>query len=219
MLMALLPAALAAPDEVTGTVTRVIDGDTFEVQDFGTVRLADIDCPEMGTADGSRAHSFATKWLQSNLVYLDVDDRTGQDKYGRWVCVAYLTNPDGSINLSRNFNRMLVDAGHACVWDFSNNEFNPASWWDGQIPSSACIKGKSASASVSSTSLITSPYSSVSDSSSSSGMFVGSVKSNKYHYPSCEWGQKISPANEIWFSSSEDARAHGYVPCKVCRPP
>jgi micrococcal nuclease len=50
-------------------------------------------------------------------------------------------------------------------------------------------------------------------------VFVGSIKSNKYHYPSCEWAQKIKPENEIWFSSSADARSHGYVPCKVCNPP
>jgi len=51
------------------------------------------------------------------------------------------------------------------------------------------------------------------------GPFVGSLKSDKYHYPSCQWAQKIKPSNEIWFSSSADARAHGYVPCGVCHPP
>jgi hypothetical protein len=50
-------------------------------------------------------------------------------------------------------------------------------------------------------------------------VFVGSIKSNKYHYPSCEWAQKIKPENEICFSSSADARSQGYVPCKVCNPP
>jgi competence protein ComEC len=49
--------------------------------------------------------------------------------------------------------------------------------------------------------------------------FVGSVKSNKYHYPSCQWAKKISPQNEIWFTSSADAQARGYVPCGVCHPP
>ena len=50
-------------------------------------------------------------------------------------------------------------------------------------------------------------------------VFVGSVKSDKYHYPSCKWAEKIKPENEIWFSSSQDARNQGYVPCKVCSPP
>jgi micrococcal nuclease len=51
------------------------------------------------------------------------------------------------------------------------------------------------------------------------GMFVGSIKSDKYHYPSCGSAQNIHPENEIWFSSSADARAHGYVPCGRCHPP
>ncbi len=50
-------------------------------------------------------------------------------------------------------------------------------------------------------------------------VFVGSIKSDKYHYPSCSAAKKIKPDNEIWFSSSEDARAHGYVPCGLCHPP
>ena len=50
-------------------------------------------------------------------------------------------------------------------------------------------------------------------------MFVGSIKSNKYNYLDCTWAKKIKPENEIWFSSSSDARTHGYVPCKVCNPP
>lgn len=50
-------------------------------------------------------------------------------------------------------------------------------------------------------------------------VFVGSIKSDKYHYPSCSAAKRIKPENEIWFSSSEDARAHGYVPCGICHPP
>lgn len=49
-------------------------------------------------------------------------------------------------------------------------------------------------------------------------VFVGSIKSDKYHYPSCQWAKKIKPENEIWFSSSQDARNQGYVACKVCSP-
>jgi competence protein ComEC len=49
--------------------------------------------------------------------------------------------------------------------------------------------------------------------------FVGSSKSDKYHYPSCSAAKKIKPANLVTFSSSEDARAQGYVPCGICHPP
>jgi hypothetical protein len=49
--------------------------------------------------------------------------------------------------------------------------------------------------------------------------FVGSKNSNKYHYPYCSAAQKINPSNEVWFSSSDDARSHNYVSCKICSPP
>ena len=52
-----------------------------------------------------------------------------------------------------------------------------------------------------------------------SAEFWASKKSNKYHYPTCIWAQKIKPTNLIIFASPEEAVKAGYVPCKVCRPP
>ena len=49
--------------------------------------------------------------------------------------------------------------------------------------------------------------------------YVGSAKSNKYHYPSCQWAQKIKQENLVKFKSAKEALDAGYVPCKVCRPP
>jgi micrococcal nuclease len=48
------------------------------------------------------------------------------DKYTRWVAVAYIRTSEGQL---RNFNKMLVDAGHAVVKDYKDNEFDPRSWW------------------------------------------------------------------------------------------
>lgn len=49
--------------------------------------------------------------------------------------------------------------------------------------------------------------------------YVGSVNSNVYHYPSCQWAKKIKDVNQVWFSDTSDAKNAGYVPCKVCKPP
>ncbi|MBS3907662.1 MAG: hypothetical protein KGZ49_11575 [Syntrophaceae bacterium] len=49
--------------------------------------------------------------------------------------------------------------------------------------------------------------------------YVGSAKSNKYHYPNCKWALKIKPENLVTFKSAKEAMAGGYVPCKVCKPP
>ena len=50
-------------------------------------------------------------------------------------------------------------------------------------------------------------------------LYVGSINSNVYHYPSCRYVAQIYPQNRIWFTSAEDARSQGYRPCKVCKPP
>jgi len=49
--------------------------------------------------------------------------------------------------------------------------------------------------------------------------YVGSAKSNKYHYPTCKWALKIKSENLVTFKSAKEALARGYKPCKVCEPP
>ncbi|MBA7492340.1 hypothetical protein ES702_02890 [subsurface metagenome] len=50
-------------------------------------------------------------------------------------------------------------------------------------------------------------------------MFVGGRESDVYHYSNCRYVNMINAENIIWFTSVEDARSHGYRPCRVCRPP
>lgn len=185
----LMGCVTSAPDEFRGTVIKVVDGDTFDVDGLGRVRLADVDCPEMDTEAGRAAANYTVSWLFGRTVWLDIDDLRGKDEYGRWICVVYLDD-NGSPNLEMNFNRMLVDSGHAVVRDFKDNEFDPAEWWN--ISSIQPVGGCA---------------------------YVGSVKSSKYHYPDCEWARKISPSNLICFSSPSEARSKGYTPCRVCKPP
>jgi len=45
------------------------------------------------------------------------------------------------------------------------------------------------------------------------GRFVGSGNSDKYHWPECPWGRKISEENQVWFSSEEEAQTAGYIRC------
>jgi len=59
----------------------------------------------------------------------------------------------------------------------------------------------------------------ISDNGEPPPMFVGSRESDVYHDPNCRYVNMINAENIIWFTSAEDARAHGYRPCRVCRPP
>ena len=47
-------------------------------------------------------------------------------------------------------------------------------------------------------------------------LLVGSITSKKYHRPDCRYAGKIKPENLVSFASVEDARAEGYLSCKVC---
>ena len=141
-LVLFLPSlAAGAPDEAYGRVIKVIDGDTIDIalQDYNSsqisedvirIRLADIDTPETRGAKaceaGKVASAYTRAWLLSTYIFLDLDDRTGKDPYGRWVAVAYLSEGGKP---GRNFNKQLVDSGHAVIDDFRNNEFDPGSWW------------------------------------------------------------------------------------------
>jgi micrococcal nuclease len=162
----------ANPKEASGVVSKVADGDTVDVDGVGRVRLADIDCPELDAPGGPEAKDFTTSHLLNKTVYLDIDGLQRSDPYGRLVAVLYLKKPDGSFV---NFNRMLVEAGQACIWDHKENEFSPADWWGGKIPNSVCIKGVFPATAASSPAILQSP-------------FVGSTgpgKFPKHHPKSC----------------------------------
>src|SRR3989304_9548706 len=48
VMASLVPVGLAFEVDATDSVTRVVDGDTFDTSASGRVRLADVDSPERG---------------------------------------------------------------------------------------------------------------------------------------------------------------------------
>lgn len=48
------------------------------------------------------------------------------------------------------------------------------------------------------------------------GQYVGSIDSDVYHLPSCNYAKQINPENRIWFASEQEAVNKGYRPCSVC---
>ncbi len=136
--------ALAVVDEAYGIVTNVVDGDTFDVTiekadarvaySVERVRLADVDSPEMDSDSGPAARDFTYAVLMNKRVYLDIDDLSanGRDSYGRLICLAYLAGVYGQPLAAPNFNRLLVESGHARQENFTNNEFDPQDWRSGE---------------------------------------------------------------------------------------
>jgi len=79
--------------------------------------------------------------------------------------------------------------------------------------------GTNSASSSSSSGSSSSKASSSSSSSDTSGYYVGSSKSDVYHYPSCSSAKRIKSGNLVSFNSVQQAKNAGYRPCKVCNPP
>ena len=141
----LTSAALASLDEAYGTVTNIVDGNTFDVTiekadpritySVERIRLADVKSPEIDTIQGPAARDFTFAVLMNKRVYLDIDElsgsSSGRDADGRLICVAYLTGIYGQPLTYPNFNQMLVDSGYAELENSTDNEFNPQDWRSG----------------------------------------------------------------------------------------
>ncbi len=65
-------------------VTRVIDGDTLDVQGGLRIRLVLVDAPELSESGGPAARDFLTDLCLGSLALIDEDDfQIGNDPFGR----------------------------------------------------------------------------------------------------------------------------------------
>ncbi|MCJ7760227.1 thermonuclease family protein [Candidatus Bathyarchaeota archaeon] len=112
-------------NDMTTMVNWVIDGDTFNVTAGATIRLADIDAPEFGDTGYGAAKSLLISLAYNKTVYLDIDDISRTDQYGRLICVAYV---DYNLTHVKNINKALLTEGVVIVNNYTNNEFNPSTW-------------------------------------------------------------------------------------------
>jgi endonuclease YncB( thermonuclease family) len=108
----------------SGIVIKVVDGDTFDVEGIGRIRLADVNTPEMDSKEGREAKEYVKGLCYHKKVYLDIDDLYVTGKYGRMIAVVYVPyNETHYVNL----NQLLLQEGYAEARDY-RNEFDPDDW-------------------------------------------------------------------------------------------
>ena len=108
----------------SGIVIKVVDGDTFDVEGIGRIRLADVNTPEMDTEEGREAKEYVRGLCYHKRVYLDIDDLYVTGKYGRIIAVVYVPyNKTHYVNL----NQLLLQEGYAEARGYPN-EFDPGDW-------------------------------------------------------------------------------------------
>ena len=110
--------------DVTATVYRIIDGDTFDAFPVGRVRLADVNAPELDEAGGKEAKEALSNLLYNVKVYLDVDDKYVMDRYNRLVCIVYVRVDEDKL---MNVNKWMLENNYVSLVDF-DNEFDPSQW-------------------------------------------------------------------------------------------
>jgi len=107
---------------ITGSVTRVIDGDTIEV-DYQSVRFSLASTPEPSEYQGPEAKAYITSICPvGSEVLVDEDDGQTEGSYGRIVAVIYCNG----INL----NEAILDSGYGYLSSgfCYKSEFEYESW-------------------------------------------------------------------------------------------
>ena len=120
----LIVFAFAWEIDKTASVTSVIDGDSFYITG-DEVRLADVSAPEWDESGGTAATSALKGLISGKTVYLDTDQKSGRDRYGRLIAVVYVKT---SASEYINVNKALLNRGVVSRTDYTNNEFNPSTW-------------------------------------------------------------------------------------------
>ncbi len=97
-------------------VTRVIDGDTIEVESGDKVRYIGINTPEMGSSEcyAQEATSEDKLLVLGKTVRLE-KDVSETDKYGRLLRYVYVQDPVGFPGQEIFVNKYLVSMGYATI--------------------------------------------------------------------------------------------------------
>ncbi|MDY2794767.1 thermonuclease family protein [Peptostreptococcus porci] len=212
----------------TAKVTKVVDGDTINVQINGKdykVRMIGVDTPETVHPSkpvqfyGREASDYTKKNLTDKTVYLQ-KDVSDTDKYGRllryvWTAAPSSDNPSEEEIIESMYNANLVKNGYAHAYTYQPN--SRYSDLFSKLQSSAREKniglwnpdlekkfnnGNSGEKNISTNSKKSSD--------ATSNKIKGNKKSKIYHLPGSKTYSQVSEKNAVYFDTEQDAIDAGY---------
>jgi len=234
-----------APEYVNAICTEVIDGDTIVIQEESTgklykVRYIGINCPDKGDPYYDEAKKVNEELVLGKTLKLE-KDVSETDRYNRLLRYVYVDSifvnaylveqgyaqvatypPD--VKFSETFlslQREAEGAGRG-LWGIQVTDITETKTKEEDTISSGTIAKEPNANAVTLTETAppeTTPEENPEIMQPVTGQFVGSINSDVYHYLNCHYVKRIKEYNKIYFTSVEDAKAHGYRPCKVCGPP
>jgi micrococcal nuclease len=106
--------------ELSGPVTKVVDGDTLDVNSV-RVRLALVDTPERGQNGYQPAKDFVKKLCLGGNAEVDIDDgQRGGDRYGREIGIVYCKGVNVNIELLKK-GYAITYTDYCDVSEFAND--------------------------------------------------------------------------------------------------
>lgn len=208
------------------TIVRVVDGDTIVANVAGQeqkIRLILVDTPESVHPDESKnteygeiASAFTASLLKAGQTIYLQKDVSETDRYNRLLRYVWLSQPTDVESESeiraKMYNAKLLLEGYAQIATFPPD----IKYVDifTKFQREARETGRGLWGYEQSTSDTPTPAVPT----KTTGSYVGSINSNKYHLPSCRHAKNIDSSNAIWFDTKEEAVSTGYQPCGVCKP-
>lgn len=218
----------ASAQTISGRVIKVSDGDTITLQSSAgkeRVRLIGIDAPEKAQLPwGPKAKKFAESLALGKAGRIETDVQP-RDKYGRLLGYLYVGNRFVNLEMVRNGYAMLYtyppNVAHTDEFVKAQKEAREKGLniWDAknglsQTPYEFRHNGRKPDEKTGQTGLRAKSTPVL----QTGGSIIVNRKSHKFHRADCRFATGISEANRLGFASAAEAKAAGYIPCKVCNP-
>ncbi|MEE9442887.1 MAG: thermonuclease family protein [candidate division Zixibacteria bacterium] len=181
-----------SPDEFF--VIKVIDGDSFELEGRGKVRLLGIDTPEKGDLLYDSAKSFLSSLILNKQVTLKFGSRK-RDGYGRLLAYTYRD--------SILINERILQAGLANVYLFPDN------FQDRDLLER--LLNAQRQAILDTLGIWANPYNPESH-------YIGNSKTYRFHRPDCKSVENIPDSRKIVYTDRVEPFFEGLSPCRNCKP-
>lgn len=202
-------SGIAVAYDKTGTVSRVVDGDTFVLESGEKVRLIGIDAPE--SQDPNKPVEYWSSESALLLEYLVLNKPVGldfdsdrSDKYGRLLC--YVT-----VNDTLAVNRAMIQTGYAMAY-LKYKHSREDEYLASELVARRAGRGMWASPRAVQSEIPVVEKPKPKDTEKEVIVYVTKTGS-KYHRGNCSYLKK----SKIPMSKA-DAIASGYGPCSRCRP-
>ena len=179
------------------TVSKVYDGDSFVMSNGDEIRLIGIDAPERDRPGAEEARTFLTNLIQGKPIRLE-RDKEDKDKYQRLLRYAYI---NGIF-----VNAEMIKQGYAVTLFIPPNDFCREKFTILETAARESKKGLWAPEAK--------DDSGTKKEDTQEIIVYVTRTGSKYHRGDCQYLSKSKIPMKL-----KDAKAKGYEPCKICRPP